>query len=203
MLAYTWVFIQVSRMMWSVPNSAVQDQNSTRAQRAGTLRRAHSLSSGTVLRSLKSVQIPTVFFAFAFASLVQTRPFDELESTVQTEMKNTNTPGVAVAVIRGDAVVFAKGFGVASVETKNPVSTDTLFQIGSLTKVFTSTAVLTAAEAGSLKLNEPVGTYIRNLASCFAKITLDQLLSHTSGIKDEPDEYGPHDEAALSEYIHS
>src|SRR5438105_3572008 len=108
-----------------------------------------------------------LFFSFVlFVSgsvsngFAQQSTFAELESTVLAELQATHTPGTAIAVIKGDSVVFAKGFGVASVEMKAPVSADTLFQIGSLTKVFTATAVLNAVDAGRLKLDEPVRSYV-------------------------------------------
>src|ERR1051325_11483280 len=91
-------------------------------------------------------------FLLVAITIAQPQAFTELESVVVSEMQSSNIPGVAVAVVRGDSVVFAKGFGVANTEAKTPVSTDTVFQIGSLTKVFTSAAVLTAAQNGNLKL---------------------------------------------------
>src|ERR687884_1866776 len=86
------------------------------------------------------------------------RDFGELERTVAAELRERNAPGAAVAVVSGDRVVFAKGFGVANVVRNAPVTPDTLFQIGSITKTFTATAVLTLAEEGKLRLDAPVGT---------------------------------------------
>ena len=68
--------------------------------------------------------------------------FTQLEKVALEELKETNTPGAAVAVVSGDRQVFAKGFGVANIETGAPVMPDTLFRIGSVTKMFTA-AVLT------------------------------------------------------------
>lgn len=64
--------------------------------------------------------------------------FSELEHTALDEMTSTGTPGMAVAVIRGNRVVFAHGLGVANVETSVPVTPDTLFRVGSVTKMLTA-----------------------------------------------------------------
>lgn len=150
----------------------------------------------------------TVFVTWATLSLLvltspagaQSAEFAQLETFVQAEMKTTNVPGLAIAIVKGNRVVFARGFGVASVETKAPVTTDTLFQIGSVTKSFTAAAVLSLVEQSVLKLDQPVGVYINGLHPKIARLTLHQLLSHTSGLQDEPAEFGSQDEAALGAY---
>jgi CubicO group peptidase (beta-lactamase class C family) len=109
-------------------------------------------------------------------------------------------PGAAVAVVAGGNVVVAEGVGRSNVESGVPVTPDTLFLLGSVTKTFTAVATATAAERGLLDLDRPVGHYVRGLPPCVAAATLRQLLSHTGGLIDEPDEHGPHDEAALAGY---
>src|SRR5512134_3917091 len=70
-----------------------------------------------------------------------------LERSVHDEMRITRTPGVAVAIVSGGSVVYAKGFGVASIETGAPATPDMLFRVGSVTKMFTGlTAVMLARE---------------------------------------------------------
>jgi CubicO group peptidase (beta-lactamase class C family)/pimeloyl-ACP methyl ester carboxylesterase len=129
--------------------------------------------------------------------------FADLEVTAKEEMLETNTPGAAVAVVSGDRVVFAQGFGVANIETGAPVTTETLFQIGSLTKMFTAAMLVRLAEEGKVKLNESVGRYVPWVSGDISRLTLHQLLSHTSGLKDVPGDYGLHDEAALVSFVRS
>lgn len=126
--------------------------------------------------------------------------FAEAGSAIQAAMEKAGIPGAAVAVIVGDRVVWTKGFGVASVETRTPVTPDTLFQIGSMTKSFTAAAILSAAAGGAIALDEPVSSYVHGLTACVGAPTLTQLLSHTGGIMDEPDEYGPQGEDGLGAY---
>jgi CubicO group peptidase (beta-lactamase class C family) len=129
--------------------------------------------------------------------------FGKLERVARAELKETHTPGAAVAIISGDRVVFAKGFGVASAETGAPVTPETLFQLGSMTKTFTAAALVALAEEGKLKLDAPIGDYVAGLSAKLAQVTAHQLLSHTAGLKDEPDDYGLHDESALGAYARS
>lgn len=129
--------------------------------------------------------------------------FSEVERVLLAEMREENVPGAAVAVVSGDRVVFAKGFGVANVETGAPVTPETLFQIGSITKPFTAAALLTLADEGKLKLDAPIWNYVKNLSPKIGQVSLHHLLSHTAGIKDEPDEYGGQDESMLASYLRS
>ena len=123
--------------------------------------------------------------------------FRGLEAVVRAAMKEKKVPGAAVAVVVGDRVVYAKGFGVASVETGQPVTPDTLFRIGSTTKIFTAVTLLSLAEEGKLRLDRPVGEYAKGLSPALARLTAHQLLSHTAGMIDVDPDYGPHDETAL------
>lgn len=129
--------------------------------------------------------------------------FSTLERVVQDELHATHTPGAALAIVSGDTVIFAKGFGVASVETGAPVTPDMLFRLGSTTKMFTAATVVTLAQAGKLDLNQPVGTYLENIAPRLARATAAQLLSHTAGIVDDAPMFGSHDDSALAANVRS
>lgn len=153
-----------------------------------------------------------IFFYFSIILLIASKPsfaqqktinFGELEATINEELKTTNTPGAAVAVIVGDRVVFAKGFGVASVETGMPVTPDTLFRIASTTKMLTAAALVTLAEEGKIKLDAPVGNYVKGLSPKLSRVTLHQLLSHTAGIRDGFSFQGLHDDSALADFVRS
>jgi len=138
-------------------------------------------------------------------SLAQQKPinFDELEAAVNEELKATNTPGAAVVVIVGDRVVFAKGFGVSSVETRTPITPDTLFRIASTTKMLTAAALVVLAEQGKIKLDEPISKYVKGLRPNISQVTVHQLLTHTAGIRDSYSTNGPHDDSALASFIRS
>ena len=130
--------------------------------------------------------------------------FSRLEQVALDELKETNTPGAAVVVVSGDRLVFAKGFGIANIETGTPVTPDTLFRVGSVTKMFTAAVLVTLAEGGQINLREPIGKYVRGLNAKLSLVTAHQLLSHTAGMTDEsPPDYGSHDDSALAGYVRS
>ncbi len=127
-----------------------------------------------------------------------------LQDIVETVCTQTGVPGIVVGLLTeaGREVVT---YGVASVETRCPVRRDTLFQIGSITKVFLTTLVMQLVEQGLVALDEPVATVVPEFqpADPIARdtITLRHLLTHTSGIEgDRFDDYGYGDDA-LSRYV--
>ena len=136
-------------------------------------------------------------------SQAKTPNLAELEKTITDELKEKNAVGAAVAVIKDDKIVFAKGFGTANYETNAPITPETLFQVGSMTKTFTAEMILQLAEEDKVKLESPIGVYAKTLSPKLSKMTLAQLLSHTSGIIDEPDEFGAADESLMAAYIRS
>ncbi len=136
------------------------------------------------------------------ASAVQTKPqtppdFASLEKVALEELQQTNTPGAAVAIVRGDRIVMARGFGVANVETGEAVNPDMLFRLGSTTKMLTATAVNILVEESRLKLDVPIATYVQGINAKIGQLTAHCLLTHTAGVRDEAPMFGLHDETAL------
>jgi CubicO group peptidase (beta-lactamase class C family) len=126
-----------------------------------------------------------------------------LRDAARAEMAAQPIPGMGVAVVSQGRVVFAEGFGVASVETRAPIAADTVFQIGSVGKMLTSAAVVQVAGAGKLSLQEPVGRVVKGLDPAIAIVTPHQLLSQTSGLRDMPGEYGEQAEEAHGRFLRS
>ena len=127
--------------------------------------------------------------------------FTLLEKAVADELKDTGAPGAAVALVSGDRIVYAKGFGVASIETQTPVIPEMLFRLGATTRMFTASALLMLAEEGKIGVHEPVGHYIKGLSAKLSLVTTHHLLTNTAGLKDDALLYGPHNDAALGEGI--
>ena len=109
--------------------------------------------------------------------------FDLLE-----RMRFYHVPGVSIAVVDGDRVVWAKGFGVKAFGGSEPVDTSTLFLAGSISKPVFATAVLKLVEEGKLDLDTDVNSYLRSWhlpETTFTrdqKVTLRRLLSHSAGL---------------------
>jgi len=114
---------------------------------------------------------------------------------------------MAVGVLQ-NGTVETHGFGITSLETRQPVTPETLFQIGSITKVFTATLVMRLVDEGRLGLDVPIADYLPDLRLADPEagraVTLRHLLSHTSGLEgDRFDDYGLGDDAlrrAVAEY---
>lgn len=88
----------------------------------------------------------------------------------------------SVLVVRDGQVLLDKGYGVADVEAKTPITPTTRFYIGSITKQFTAALILRLEERGKLSTTDPIGAYVPDLPAAWRPIRLQDLLSHTSGI---------------------
>ena len=107
---------------------------------------------------------------------------ERLDTVVRATLRQRDVPGAAVAVLRGDTLVFVRGYGLADRERNVPVTPETIFQLASTTKPFTATAVLMLAEEGKVDLDAPAARYLPWLPAKYAAITPRQLLTHTSGV---------------------
>lgn len=92
-------------------------------------------------------------------------------------------PGGVVLVKRGEEVLLRRGYGLADLENQLPMSADAVFPLASTTKQFTSMAVLKLVEAGKLTLDQSIGELDPTLPRTIAAVSVRQLLTHTSGIK--------------------
>lgn len=122
-----------------------------------------------------------------------------LEGFVHEQMQQWQVPGVAIGIFDRDDVEFA-GFGIANIETGQPVAPETLFQIGSISKIFTTTLALSLVDDGLLDLDTPIVTYVPELVladtAAREQITLRHLLTHRAGFYgDRFDDQGDGDDA--------
>jgi CubicO group peptidase (beta-lactamase class C family) len=111
-----------------------------------------------------------------------------LEQQIEQLIREARIPGLALAIVRGDEVVYARGLGVTSIEDAGlPITPQTLFAIGSISKVLTGTAIMRLVEAGKLDLDRPIVHYVPWITfrqpGAERRITLRMLLSHTSGLR--------------------
>ena len=137
--------------------------------------------------------------------------FAQLDTVLQEIASRWGVPGMGVGIVQGGEVVYARGFGVQSLETGAPVTPDSLFCVASITKCFVATAVMQLVEQGRLDLDRPLVQYLPDFRlddeRC-QQITIRQVLSHTSGMPDmdeaEYDELVAHpefDEGAAARYV--
>lgn len=104
------------------------------------------------------------------------------------KMKEEHIPGAVISVVQDGEIIFTKGYGYADLNKKTPVIPDkTVFRVGSLTKLFTATAVMQLCEQGKLSLNDDVNSRLRLFklkTKCGVPVTVKHLLTHTGGFID-------------------
>jgi CubicO group peptidase (beta-lactamase class C family) len=108
---------------------------------------------------------------------------NSLDELVSPEFKPTE-PGIAILIAKNRQVVYEKAFGSANTELNTPLQPDMVFRIGSITKQFTAIAILQLAEQGKISLQDSLQKYIKDFPSKGYTITIENLLTHTSGIMD-------------------
>ena len=101
------------------------------------------------------------------------------------EWDTSTTPGASVAVIDKGKVVFAKGYGIANLEYGIPIKPETIFHVASVSKQFTAMAIVLLQSDGKLSLDDDVHKYLPELPDYGKKITIRNLLQHTSGVRDQ------------------
>ncbi len=112
---------------------------------------------------------------------------NDLDAVLQEIVTRWGIPGLAVGIVEGDEVLYAKSFGVQSLDTQAPVTLDSIFCIASVSKCFVATAVLQLAERLQIDLDAPLVRYLPYFQlndERYPNITIRQVLSHTSGLPD-------------------
>jgi CubicO group peptidase (beta-lactamase class C family) len=115
---------------------------------------------------------------------------DSVEQRMDTIFKKYNHsqgPGCAVAVIEDGRVIFEKTYGMANLEYRQPLTANSVLDIGSLTKQFTGLAISTLIQQGKLSLNDDIRKYLPWVPDFGKVITIDMLIRHTSGLRDYPE----------------
>ena len=145
------------------------------------------------MRKLAFVPLLLLFAACATATN-HTAAIAPTRAEVAALVETAKVPGAAIAVIRGDNIVYHDTFGHADVATGKPVTAHTRFRIGSVTKLLTATALLRLAEQGRLQLDDPVSRHLPDFPH--GGITLRQLAGHLGGIR----HYGPGEFVSTTHY---
>jgi CubicO group peptidase (beta-lactamase class C family) len=114
---------------------------------------------------------------------------EPLLDSIEAKRLEYGVPGVGVAIVSRDKVLWVGGFGVTDLETRQPVTADTVFRIGSVTKMFTALGLMMLSEGEKLRLNGPVREVAPDAPYTNPReethpITIAQLLEHTAGLQD-------------------
>ena len=112
---------------------------------------------------------------------------DQIDAIIENAINETQLVGASVGVMRDNEVVLARGYGYADINNKVEATEHTVYRIGSITKQFTALAIMALVEQGKVNLNDIMLDYLPNYPQRDHKVTIDQLLNHTSGIKSYTD----------------
>src|SRR5215510_8476879 len=140
---------------------------------------------------MKNTSKNSYFFllvSFVVAALLVGAPAYAQDKTAEVDKifgwAKPDAPGCAVAVSHNGKVVVNKAYGSADLERDVPITPNTVFDAASVSKQFVSAAVLLLVEDGKLSLTEDIRKYVPQLPDYAHKITLDHLMTHTSGVRD-------------------
>jgi D-alanyl-D-alanine carboxypeptidase len=111
-------------------------------------------------------------------------PAEDLDAYVRNYMKAGHVPAVVWGVFKEGRVVKSRAYGLANLELNAPATKESVFEIGSVSKQFTATALLMLVEEGRLSLDDRIDKYVDDLPLGWQRVTVRQLLQHTSGIPD-------------------
>ena len=148
-----------------------------------------------------------LLFAFAFSCPAQNNLGDVVsmeawfDGVIETRLKEDHIAGATLSVVYKGEIILQKGYGYADIENKVAVDPETtLFRIGSISKLFTWTAIMKLQEEGRLDLDDPIDKYLEDLDipdKFNQSITIRQLMSHTPGFEDELFGLFARDESAM------
>jgi len=105
-----------------------------------------------------------------------------IDSLVNEYMVSKKAPSVSVAVLHGPDTVLMRGYGLASREANKQADASTVYEIGSITKQFTSSGIMRLVERGKVSLDDPISKYVPDLPAHEQNVKIRQLLNHTSGV---------------------
>jgi len=126
------------------------------------------------------MSIRSGLFLFAAAIAAAQAPSD-LATKADEQIKASGIHG-SVLIAKGGKVILARGYGLADIELDVPNKPETKFRLGSITKQFTSAAILQLQERGKLKVTDLISKYLSDTPAAWSAITIEHLLTHTSGI---------------------
>jgi CubicO group peptidase (beta-lactamase class C family) len=160
---------------------------------------------------MRRTYFPLIFIFLSACQASRPTPEDALQARLDSVLTHVcqvyDLPGLAVGVIKGDHVVYARGFGLRKLGTSDSVSSQSSFHMASVSKPFVAMAILQLVEKRQVSLDSPLVRYIPYFTMAdprYTKVTIRQMLTHTSGFPDVKD-YGwdkpQYDDSALERYI--
>jgi D-alanyl-D-alanine carboxypeptidase len=130
----------------------------------------------------------------------RSNPDEQVEAIVRKYMDSLRIAGMSVSVIQAGEVEFKKSFGYANLELGVPMTNESVYRVWSISKQFCAVSILKLEAAGRLALSDPISKYLDSIPKTWEPISIQQLLSHTSGIKDYLNDFPAGKELNALEY---
>lgn len=121
-----------------------------------------------------------------------------LDASLERVLQSFSIPGMAIGIVENGEPVYVRAFGVQDLQTGEPVTVHTAFHIASITKTFTTAAVMQLVEQQRMSLDAPIAQYVPAFAN--SSITVTQLLTHSAGLRDIEHRSEGYEEDALSKF---
>jgi CubicO group peptidase (beta-lactamase class C family) len=183
-----------------VRNAKIQSHKGTQRRHEGSQRiLSASLCRGFLrpfivieyFRSMPATMKNLILWSVCLLLLLSCRPKEERTQLALLDEYfsgyfNENEPGGVVLIMKGDSILFSKGYGIADRTTKEAITTRTLFNLGSISKTFVSNSILILQEQGKLSVEDSIIKYFPDFKNkdIARKVKIKHLLSHTSGLPD-------------------
>jgi CubicO group peptidase (beta-lactamase class C family) len=174
-------YVLPDRVNWAKLHACRLPRATNSVITAGRWRRANLYLNRLPMIEMRAILI---FLTVAVSMKGQSAKSKQTEVDHIFSAFNTHTPGCAVGVSERGAVALRAGYGMADLERGVPVSADTVFESGSVAKQFTAMALLLLAQRGKISLDDPMRKYLPELPEYGAPLTIRQVLSHVSGLRE-------------------
>lgn len=130
----------------------------------------------------------TLFFLLVIIQITCSAQPDKItqqsvDSLLSMFIKQTGVPGLSVAVVKNNELIYSKSFGLSDIGNNIPAKNENKYRIGSVTKLFTAVATVKLIQLGIINADDAINNYIKNLPAGYKDITIAQLASHQSGIR--------------------
>ncbi|HEV8378729.1 MAG TPA: serine hydrolase domain-containing protein, partial [Tepidisphaeraceae bacterium] len=134
--------------------------------------------------TILGIAIVLCIWGTTFAQKVEAPPMEAIDKFIEAQMRKQQIPGLSLAVVKDGKLLLTHGYGLADVELNVAATPETVYQIQSITKTFTASAIMMLVKERKVALDDEIGKYLERVPEAWKGITIRRLLNHTSGIKD-------------------
>jgi CubicO group peptidase (beta-lactamase class C family) len=149
--------------------------------------------------NIKNIAILVILSMSSPSFALEVSVKNELDNELASRVKEFAIPALALAVVASGKLVYAEGFGFQDEENKIPVTNKTQFRIASISKLFTAQAIMQLAQTNKLGLDDNISKYLPQMMQ--SKITIRQLLTHSSGLQDKIRPLANESKRSIDDYL--